>query len=241
MLEFPNLLRMLRRVGPNVELISRLVGESEADIINLLNSVKNLSFSPVPANKFLKVTFHRDINGGIYSRVNLKGNFSILFSKRGASVVKFENFSGIPEAYDVMMDTWRLDYEGRSEPQVYEFSYEGEVEPIDASAFSTTSSMNDILKSSLNLGTIQGFVVDYGRRDFILDVITPYEEIKESLQYLPFLRYVMWIKDESIIYLAELSIPEAHVKEVMEVIYEIKNHAHLLFSTTAKDFTRPII
>ncbi|AWR98916.2 hypothetical protein DFR87_03525 [Metallosphaera hakonensis JCM 8857 = DSM 7519] len=241
-MKFRDLVELMRRFGPNTELIGKLKGVSPREVENYLAQVKHLSFTPLQSNNHIRVKLQTGAMEPNYVRLSIKGKLSMIFSNNGAPVIKLENFSGNPEAYNINDDSWRMDADTIFEPLVYEYQYEGELEPIPISRFHSTKTMNELLISSLNIGTIQGFIVDYGKRDFVLLIATPYTEIKENLQLLPFIRYCMWLKDnEGTAFLMEFSIPEKNLKEVMEVIHEIKTRALVLLATPTFDLVKPVI
>ncbi|MEM0072519.1 MAG: hypothetical protein QXY37_04080 [Metallosphaera sp.] len=232
----------MRRIGPDVDLLAWLTGESKNDIIKLLKSISNLSFTPIPRNKALRIYFQTSSHTSYYFRKSLKDNFFILISERGVPVLRFENYSGNPLAYNVESDSWDLSLDSKFEPELFEFQYEGETEPLPFSRFSDVKSFSEIHRASLNCGNLQGFIIDYGRRDFVLDVVTPYQYVKENLELLPFIRYSMTLSGhEGHAYLMEFSIPERHVKEVMEVMHDVRDHVSLLVGTISRDYTRPFI
>ncbi|MEM3775781.1 MAG: hypothetical protein QXZ65_00760, partial [Metallosphaera sp.] len=73
----------MRRIGPDVDLLAWLTGESKNDIIKLLKSISNLSFTPIPRNKALRIYFQTSSHTSYYFRKSLKDNFFILISERG--------------------------------------------------------------------------------------------------------------------------------------------------------------
>jgi len=227
----------MRRVGPDIPLLSELTKLKQDEILSLLSRIKGLSFTPIPANRLMKLKF----SSRIYTRKSVKTDFSFLFDKEGVEVVRFENFSGIPETYDYDTDTWNYDGSIKATPLVHDFQYEGEVEPIDFSTLRSPKSMTDVLREANSKGLIQSYVVDYGSREFLLDVITLNPEVKEAFQYFPFIRFVAHLRgDEATFYLIELFMPEAHLREVAEALEEVRDQVKILFAPRSFKYVRRV-
>jgi|GEM_PF-713508 hypothetical protein len=192
----------MRRVGPDIPLLSELTKLKQDEILSLLSRIKGLSFTPIPANRFMKLKF----SSRIYTRKSVKTDLSFLFDKEGVEVVRFENFSGIPETYDYDTDTWNYDGSIKATPLVHDFQYEGEVEPIDFSTLRSPKSMTDVLREANSKGLIQCYVVDYGSREFLLDVITLNPEVKEAFQYFPFIRFVAHLRGDEATFLSHRAV-----------------------------------
>ncbi|MCH1771752.1 MULTISPECIES: hypothetical protein [Metallosphaera] len=240
MLKFPELVKAMRRFGPNLDLLESLLKERKEVILSYLESVKELYFTPVLANRFLRISFDQEIDRHI--RLSLKGKSYLSLGGEGVPVTKIENFSGNPYAYNHEKDQWDMTIDATWEPLVYEFQYEGEAEPLPFSRFRSYKTLNEMMMASLNLGTIQGFIVDYGRRDFVLLVKTPYKEIKENLQTLPFIRYTAWLGlEQGTTFLMEFSIPEEYLKEIMEVLHDLRHHVNVLLTTTSFEYFKPLL
>ncbi|BCS92915.1 hypothetical protein [Metallosphaera javensis (ex Sakai et al. 2022)] len=240
MLKFPELVKALRRFGPNLDLLANIFGERKEELLSHMESIRELCFTPIPGNSFMKISFEREI--GKYIRQSLKGKSSLSLVEEGVPVIKIENFSGNPFAYDQKKDQWDMTLDSKWEPLVYEFQYAGETEPLPFSRFRSYKTLNEMMMVSLNQGIIQGFIVDYGKRDFVLLVRTPYTDIKENLETIPFIRYTAWLSfGEGTSFLMEFSIPDRYLKEIMEVLHDLKNHIDVILTTTSLEYFKPVL
>jgi hypothetical protein len=67
---------------------------------------------------------------------------------------------------------------------------------------------------------VKGYIVDYGKRDFFVDLITPDEEVLNELEYFPFIRVAYELEDlEGLsLHLVELYVPESYLNLVIKSI-----------------------
>jgi hypothetical protein len=95
---------------------------------------------------------------------------------------------------------------------------------------------------SLNTGLISGFIIDYGKRDYVLDIFTPEKEIRDNLEYIPFIRYSLSLKIESNnLFMIELLVPEKHLLFILEILKEIKQYIDVLFTPKRPKYFKGII
>ncbi|MCI2415412.1 MAG: hypothetical protein MPF33_09270 [Candidatus Aramenus sp.] len=217
----------MRSIGPNPSLLAKVLRESEEDVKKELEGIKDLYFTPVFS--FSSLRFNFDEKECV--RRNIREDLCMSLGKEGLRVKEFLNYSGIPEAYDFAYDMWDLSFKIKAEGERPHFQYEGDSEVILYSSLRSIYSFNEILKEFLNKGIVTSFILDYGRRDYVIDVFSFNEVVRERLEYVPFIRYSAILEsDQGDIYLTELMIPKDYLLIVLEVLKEMREEVEILFT-----------
>lgn len=210
-MDFAKLIRTMRVIGPNIQLLSRITNTDKETLLSYLKNIVGLQFTPITKVSSLSI----DKAGFI--RRSVKNNRGITL-KGNSDVIEMRNYSGIPEAYDWLKDTWNM-----------ELDYKANYMSIIPDEFSGTEiissikslSLKEPLLSMVNASLIKGFVVDYGKRDFYIDIITLDSDILDAIEQIPFIRitYVLRTKEESVIlYFVELFVPERYFTYVIKIV-----------------------
>ncbi|MDT7872396.1 MAG: hypothetical protein RRB18_02150 [Sulfolobaceae archaeon] len=139
-------------------------------------------------------------------RISIKGR-KALIEEDELKIKEIRNYSGKPDEYDLELDTWNPNFNKRADYI--------RVEP-------TEFDENRGLKEGDNTRVIdvKGYIVDYGKRDFFVDLITPDEEVLNELEYFPFIRVAYELEDlEGLsLHLVELYVPESYLNLVIKSI-----------------------
>lgn len=221
------IIKLMRSLGPNLDIISNIIRDSKKNIENELLKISNLYFTPIPSFGIFKLNW----DNKSYIRKNLREDFRLSLSKEGLKVNEFINYSGIPEAYDFITDEWDLTMEIKADGLRPFTQYEGNADPLLYSSLVSFYSFNDILKMSLNNGLISGFIIDYGKREYVIDIFTAEKEVKERLEYIPFIRYSISLNLESNeLFIIELLVPDKHLLFILEILKEIRQYIDILFT-----------
>ncbi len=233
------IIKLMRSLGPNLDIISNIIRDDRKNIENELLKINELYFTPIPSFGIFKLNLE---NKSYIIRKNLREDFCLSLSKEGLKVNEFINYSGIPEAYDFITDEWNLDLEIKADKLEPFIQYEDNADPILYSSLRSFYSFNNILKMSLNTGLISGFIIDYGKRDYVLDIFTPEKEIRDNLEYIPFIRYSLSLKiDSNNLFMIELLVPEKHLLFILEILKEIKQYIDVLFTPKRPKYFKGII
>ncbi|AWR93456.1 hypothetical protein [Acidianus brierleyi] len=221
------IIKLMRSLGPNLDIISNVIRDSKKNIENELLKINNLYFTPIPSFGIFKL----NLNDKSLIRKNLREDFCLSISREGLKVNEFINYSGIPEAYDFITDEWDLHMDIKAEGIKPFIQYEDNAEPLLYSSLRSFYSFNDILKTSLNYGLISGFIIDYGKRDYVIDVFTTEKEVRERLEYIPFIRYSISLDLESNnLFIIELLISDKDLLFILELLKEMRQYIDILFT-----------
>lgn len=232
-MDFVKIIKTLRVTGPNVSLVSKILDIDEDLLHDFLGNIKNLQFTPITRIDSI------DFSEEGYIRRSVKGNFGLITNGK-YKVVEIRNYSGIAEEYNPINDSWNLTLETKAD-----------YIPILTSEFSRKEflsvlkslTLKEPLISLINCSAIKGFIIDYGRRDFYVDIFTFDKSILESLEYIPFIRVGLVLKDEDLyIYFVELYVPEKHFNFVISLVRELCGKmCRILISPDSFYFSRKII
>ncbi|BCU69248.1 hypothetical protein [Stygiolobus caldivivus] len=207
MLTHVQLIRQMRVLGDNYDLIAYLVKTNVEDIRRLANSIKDLSLTPI--TKFDGFSLCRGLVKDDIFRLSIK-NKKMLLIDQELKTIEIRNYSGKPEEYDPYLDIWSPNYDRKADYISISSTEFGEI----------TASAKGNTVDQLNLLNIRGFIVDYGKRDFFVDVLTYEEEILDELEYFPFIRvaYKVINPENIILYLIELYVPECYINLVIKTV-----------------------
>ncbi len=221
------IIKVMRSLGPNLDILSNITRDDKKNIERELLKINNLYFTPIPSFGIFKL----NLDNKLCIRKNIREDFCLSLSKEGLGVNEFINYSGIPEAYDFITDKWNLDMEIKADGLKPFIQYEDNADPLLYSSLRSFYSFNEILKMSLNNGLITGFIIDYGKRDYVIDIFTYEKEIRERLEYIPFIRYSISLNTEpDELFIIELLVPEKHLLLILEILREMRQYIDILFT-----------
>lgn len=201
-----HLIRQMRVFGDNYDLLAYTLGAKKDDIIKLITSMKkNLYLTPII--KFEGFSLCKGLhNKSKILRISIKGR-KALIEENELKIKEIRNYSGKPDEYDLELDTWNPNFNKRADYIRVEL---------------TEFDENRGLKEGDNTRVIdvKGYIVDYGKRDFFVDLITPDEEVLNELEYFPFIRVAYELEDlEGLsLHLVELYVPESYLNLVIKSI-----------------------
>ncbi|WP_150111442.1 hypothetical protein [Candidatus Acidianus copahuensis] len=219
-------------MGPNLQLLSMALRESESNLEKYMMEIKHLYFTPLPS--FSTVIF----DGNFPVRKSIKSD--VIFPNKKLKVNSIINYSGIPEAYDPLLDRWDLSFDIRANGMKLEGITENR-DPLMFSTLRTSKAFTDIIKGMYNNLQIHSFIIDYGRRDIILDVISSSEEVAKNLEYVPFIRLTFSISEPKM-YIIELLIPFNYLNIILEILKEMRDSIDgTLFTLRKMPYFTPII
>ncbi|BCU67757.1 hypothetical protein HS7_11940 [Sulfolobales archaeon HS-7] len=149
--------------------------------------------------------------------------------------VSLLNYSGIPESYDPKKDVWysvnvKAAPSKSSSNHLTPMELRKGIEAIRKFGSNLIEVENLGLERSLQLlhsGFFSSFLIDYGTRDFMIEVFFLDEDIKEFFEYVPFIRLMRvfrCIEENVYVYNAELFGPYEGMVKVLEKIEMIRNH-----------------
>lgn len=233
--DFPRLLKTLRVVGPNLKLVSRLIKVEEPLLLDFLQKIPRLQFTPVTKINYLN--FSKD---GIIRR-SIKNDKGISFNG-GFKVIELKNYSGIPETYNWIVDDWDLTMDIRGDFVSVLIDEFPKAERLSALK---SLELKEPITSLLKASVIKGFIVDYGKRDFYIDILTFDLGVIDILEYLPFIRFQLVLQNEEDlkVYFVELYVPEIHFKYTIKIIKEICgiNKCKIIVSTDSYLSSKKVI
>ncbi|BFH72525.1 hypothetical protein SJAV_04690 [Sulfurisphaera javensis] len=234
-MDFAEIVKILRIIGPNIRLLSVLTKHDEKLLFNFLKKVPYLEFTPITKITSLSIKEDGKIRRSIKNNkgVSIQGNLK---------VKEIRNFSGVAEAFNILTDDWDLSLDKRG-------NYVS-ILPDEFARHETVStlkylSLKEPLASMVRSSVIKGFIVDYGKRDFYVDVLTYDLGVIEVLEYIPFIRYeYVLINEEDLpLYLVELFVPERYFKVVIKTVKEIceANKCQIIVATDSFFSSKRII
>ncbi|BDC18322.1 hypothetical protein HS5_12120 [Acidianus sp. HS-5] len=228
----------MRQVGPNIPLISRILRTEENSLRRQLLKIRNLSFTPVYSSSIIKINFD-----GIPVRRSIKSNLSLSLSlKEGLKIKEFTNYSGIPEYYDEKYNTWITTLDRRAEGLKVDIKYSSETQPLFFSSLRSFSSFNEILKGMYNKTLIESFIIDYGNKDVVFDILYTSKEVLDLLELLPFIRFsVITELDSDELYITELTLPFNYLNYVSELLSDLKSEIDMIFTLNKLPYISKII
>jgi len=233
--DFAKIIKTLRVIGPNITLLSRLINIEQEVLLSFLKRIQGLQFTPIT-----KVDSPAISESGFIRR-SIKNNKGIALMGN-LEVVEIRNYSGIPSMYDWEKDDWDLSLELKGDYvslYPYEFSSKETITALKS------LSLKEPLLSMVNLSIIKGFVVDYGKRDFYIDLFTFSADVLDLVEYLPFIRvsYLLKTKEESFpLHLIELYVPEKYFVFTMKIVKDIcDKECQILISTNSYFSSRKVI
>ncbi len=228
----------MRSIGPNLGLLAKVLQKDEEHVKKALSEIKDLYFTPVFSFGYLRFNFDE----GKCVRKNLREDFCISIGKEGLKVKDFVNYSGMPEAYDFAYDKWDLSFKLRAQGERPAYQYEGDTDVTLYSSLRSIYSFNEILKGFLNRGLVTSFIVDYGRRDYVIDVFSYERAVSDKLEYVPFIRFSVTLESyQGDLYLTELLVPRDDVLIVMEVLKEMQEEIDILFTKRKIPYFRGVV
>ncbi|BFI76355.1 hypothetical protein [Sulfurisphaera ohwakuensis] len=209
-MDFAEIVRLLRVIGPNIRLLSKLSKIEESVLYDFLSKIQSLKFTPITKISTLSICEKGIIRRSIKNNkgLALEGDFE---------VKEIRNYSGIPTMYNFLLDEWDLSLEVKSD---YVSVYPHEFDKVERISSLKSLSLKEPLLSMIRASSIKGFIVDYGKRDFYIDVLTFDTDIVDSLQYIPFIRIGFLLKDSEDLplYLIELFVPEKYLTFTIKII-----------------------
>ncbi|MDT7875841.1 MAG: hypothetical protein RQ872_03890 [Sulfolobaceae archaeon] len=199
------LVKQIRVIGYNIKLLSYTLKIPDNEIIKALKEIKNLKISPI--KKVEKIDIG-DLRPNNVIRVNIKGDKALL-SEGKFKVVEIRNYSGKPDEYDFKNDKWIPNYDVKAD-----------YVSIPITEFNTNAKIKGKIKTLINNLNVRSFIVDYGKRDFFIDIITLDKDVSSSLEYFPFIRYgISSVSEEGIkVFFNELFLPEEYLNVVIKSI-----------------------
>jgi len=201
-------------VGPNIELASRLTNTEQEVLFGFLKGIKGLQFTPITKVDSIAISKSGFIRRSIKNTrgLALEGNLN---------VVEIRNYSGIPGTYNWIKDDWDVSLELKGDyVSIYPYEF---ARKVTLTAIKSLSLKEPIL-SMINSSIIKGFIVDYGKRDFYIDLLTFNSDVLNFIEYIPFIRISYFLKtkeEEFPLYLSELYVPEKFLVFTMKIIKDI--------------------
>ena len=211
MLTHDQLIRQMRVLGENYDLISYLLKVDKEEIKKIATNIRNLRVIPiVRSNGFLLC---RKIVDNVI-RLSIKGKKGLGIGDQ-FKIVEIRNYSGKPEEYNPCLDMWKINFDKKAD-----------YIPITSLEFNVSGRVDNDSGKMINLLYVRGFIVDYGKREFFIDLLTYEKDILEELEYFPFIRVVYKVVNEEglPLYLINLLVPEEYLNLVIKSIdYMCKN------------------
>mgnify|MGYP001772505612 CR=1 FL=1 len=233
--DFVKIIKTLRIIGPNIALLSKLTKIEQEVLLSFLKRIRGLQFTPITKVNSMGISESGFIRRSIKNNkgLDLVGDLE---------VVEIRNYSGIPNTYDWEEDDWDLSLELKGDYvslYPYEFSSKETITALKS------LSLKEPLLSMVNLSIIKGFIVDYGKRDFYIDLFTFNTDILNLVEYIPFIRvsYLLKTKEESFpFHLIELYVPEKYFIFTMKIIKDIcDKECQILISTNSYFSSKKVI
>jgi len=233
--DFTKIIRILRVVGPNIALASRLFKTEEEVLLGFLKGIKGLQFTPITKVDSIAISKWGFIRRSIK---NTRG----LALEGDLNVTEIRNYSGIPDTYNWIKDDWDISLELKGDyVSIYPYEFLGKVTLTTIKSLS----LKEPLLSMVNSSLIKGFIADYGKRDFYIDLFTFNLDVLNFIEYIPFVHVSYFLKtkeEEFPLYLIELYVPEKFFVFTMKIIKDIcSRECEILISTDSYFSSKKII